>query len=43
MFNIPSDNPEVKEILEDIAQVVGELLSEPCVELEAAEPCVRDL
>ncbi len=43
MFNISLENPEVKEILEDIAQVADELLSSPCVPLEAAEPCVRDL
>ena len=43
MFSIPLENPEVKEILEDIAQVVGELSSSPCVSLEEAETCVRDL
>lgn len=43
MFNISLENPEVKEILEDIAQMADELLSSPCVPLEAAEPCVRDL
>ena len=37
MFSIPLENPEVKEILEDIAQVAGELLSSPCVSLETAE------
>ncbi len=43
MFSIPLENPEVKEILEDIAQVAGELSSSRCVSLEAAETCVRDL
>ena len=43
MFSIPLENPKVKEILEDIAQVAGELSSSRCVSLEAAETCVRDL
>ena len=35
--------PEVKEILEKIAEVCGELLSTSCVPLEEAETRVRDL
>ena len=42
-ISIPSDNPEVKEIFEEIAEVCGELLSTPCVPLEEAETRVRDL
>ncbi|RKU17355.1 hypothetical protein C6501_04205 [Candidatus Poribacteria bacterium] len=47
MFNInisiPSDSPEIKEILEEIVEVCGELSSSPCVPLEEAETRVQDL
>ncbi len=42
-ISIPSDNPEVREILEEIVQVAGELSSSACVPLEEAETRVRDL
>lgn len=42
-ISIPSDNPEIKEIFEEIAEVFEELSSSPCVPLEEAETCVRDL
>ncbi len=40
MFNISLENPEVKEILEEIAQVASELSSSRCISLEAAETCM---
>lgn len=42
-ISISSDNSEVKEILEEIAEVCEELSSSPCVPLEAAEDRMRDL
>ncbi len=40
---IPSECLEIKEILKEIAEVTGKLSSSPCVPLEEAEACVRDL
>ncbi len=42
-ISIPSECHEIKEILEEIAEVTGTLSSSPCVPLEEVETCVRDL
>ena len=41
-ISIPSDNPEVKEILEEIAEVCGELLFNPqCPVRSGRDACAR--
>ena len=43
MYNISFENPDVKEILVEIAQVADNLLSTSDVSLENVETCVRDV